>query len=105
MAVESKLTPAELVQFTGTTTYYRHWSGLVYTDGVQYLAERAGAYWLIDAIGSYQRYREVSGLDMQFWELEVSEDRSAELRMGEDLPEPLVLRQRIPYTDFPLDLK
>ncbi len=44
---------AELAQFTGTEQYYKHLGGLVYTDGVKYLAEKAGSYWLLDIIASY----------------------------------------------------
>ncbi|MDO8954440.1 MAG: hypothetical protein Q7V63_06300 [Gammaproteobacteria bacterium] len=41
----------ELNQFTGTEAWYKHWlSGMVYTDGIKYMAEEAGAYWLIDEI-------------------------------------------------------
>ena len=93
----------DLEQFIGTSQYYHHWSGLRYTDGVQFLAERGGAYWLIDAVASYQVTPSIRELDWQFWHLVVNEDRSALLEMGEDLPEPIVLRQEIPYTDFPLD--
>jgi len=38
----------DLSQFYGTENYYRHISGKVYTDGVQYFASRAGAYWFVD---------------------------------------------------------
>ncbi len=41
----------ELEQFYGTEKWYRHFTGLVYTDGIKYLAENAGAYWLIDLVG------------------------------------------------------
>ncbi len=100
----TKLTQSDLDQFIGTSQYYRHWTGLLdYTDGVHYLAEQAGAYWLIDAIGSYQIPPRIRELPIQFWRLRVDEDRSALLEMGEDLPEPIVLRQEIPYTDFCLD--
>ena len=54
------LHPAEfqldLRQFTGTTQWHR-WSKLtelVCTDGAKYLADEAGAYWLLDAIASHQ---------------------------------------------------
>ena len=46
------LSEADLAQFTGTSTYYQHSLSVQYTDGVHYLAERGGAYWLIDAIPS-----------------------------------------------------
>ena len=67
------------------------------------MAEKGEAYWLIDTIGSFQSYPEIRALPWQFWHLIVKEDRSAILEMGEDLPEPIVLRQRISYTDFPLE--
>jgi len=44
----------ELDGFCGTQNYYRHFTGLNYTDGVKHLADRAGAYWLVDAVFSWQ---------------------------------------------------
>ena len=51
----SKLSPLDadtLAQFTGSQHFYRH--GLVrevlYTEGVEYVVDNAGAYWLLDAI-------------------------------------------------------
>ena len=89
----------DLGQFIGTINYYQHWTGRgVYTDGVQYLAEKAGAYWLIDAVFSHRR-RE----PFQIWTLEKNEDNSAVLTMQEDRGEPIRVCQEIPFTDFPLD--
>ncbi len=88
----------DLNQFTGTENYYRHWMGCVFTDGVQYLAEQAGAYWLIDAVFSYRR-RE----PFQVWTLKKNDDNSAVLTMQEDSGEPAKVRQTIPFTDFPLE--
>lgn len=46
-----KAAPAlDLSQFYGTENYYRHISGKVYTDGVQYFASQAGAYWFVDLV-------------------------------------------------------
>ena len=42
-----------LAQFTGTERYYRINRKCVLTDGAKYLAETAGAYWLMDAAASY----------------------------------------------------
>lgn len=44
--------PIDLTGFTGSTVWYRHplsrrWT---YTEGVQYFAEEAGAYWLLDIL-------------------------------------------------------
>lgn len=91
----------ELSGFTGTTQYHRNFTGLLYTDGVAYLAERAECYWLIDLVGSYQA--DVRNVPFQLWELRVSEDRSAIATMREDTGQPAVVEQRIEYTDFPLD--
>ena len=46
-----KAKPAlDLSPFYGTENYYRHISGKVYTDGVQYFASQAGAYWFVDLV-------------------------------------------------------
>ena len=90
----------ELMQFTGTENYYRNFTGLVFTDGVKYLADKAGAYWLIDLVGSYQpRLRK---MPFQLWELKVKDDKSALITMVEDIGRPTKIRQQIPSTDFPL---
>ena len=48
------LTQADL--FTGTEVWYRHSliRKILYTEGIQYPAEKAGAYWLIDEIAFSQ---------------------------------------------------
>jgi len=90
----------ELLQFTGTLHYYRHFTGLHYTDGIQYLAEHAGAYWLIDLVGSYQH--KLRHVPFQIWTLTVNDDHTARATMREDDNQPTTVRQDIPYTDFPL---
>ncbi|MCK9598089.1 MAG: hypothetical protein M0R06_03545 [Sphaerochaeta sp.] len=59
---EEKLSKEELeaglAQFYGSEQWYKaSFGGVVYTDGVKYLADHAGAYWLIDAVASYQGAR------------------------------------------------
>ena len=98
------LTKADLRQFTGTETWFRH--GLVrsvlYTEGVQYVAETAGAYWLLDAIAFAQRGdQRVAGAEFQSWKLRVSADQTAIL-ICEDGNGGELLRTRYDYTDFPL---
>jgi hypothetical protein len=97
--METKISESDLGQFIGTVNYYRHSIGQgVYTDGVQYLAEKAGAHWLVDAVFSHRR-RE----PFQIWTLKKNADDSAVLTMQEDSGECAKVRQKIPYTDFPLD--
>jgi len=45
---------AALAHFTGTTQWYRNpmFPAYTYTDGVKFLAEEAGEYWLIDYVFS-----------------------------------------------------
>jgi hypothetical protein len=44
---------SELAQFHGGETLYRHRLGFTFTEGVRHLADRCGAFWLIDLIGSF----------------------------------------------------
>ena len=93
----------ELGQFTGTEQYYRHLFGK-FTDGVKYMADKAGAYWLIDAVMSYQISRKTKGVPFQVWTLKKNEGKnSAVLEMKEDIDAPVLVSQRIPFTDFPLE--
>jgi hypothetical protein len=99
------LTNSDLCQFTGTEYWYRHSLNrdVVYTEGVQYVADKGGAYWLIDAIAIAQRSEKtVSAEVFQVWTLKVREDRSASL-VCDDGNDNIVYAQHIPFTDFPLD--
>lgn len=105
----SKLTHADLAGFTGTTRYYRYsplFRSFVLTDGTKYLAEAGECYWLFDQIASLQFLPVIRNHPelrvMQFWYLEVREDRSAVLRCEWD-KNKTVYMDVIPYTDFPLE--
>lgn len=99
METKHTLTQADLDQFIGTENHYPHsMRQLVYTDGVKYMADAGGAFWLIDAIASYRRKE-----PFQIWELKVKPDKSCVLTMREDTGQPTKVRQEIPYTDFPLE--
>ena len=100
-----------LSHFTGGDDHYRHWLGYQYTSGVKYLADQAGAYWLIDVIASHQpqvrrKIRNAGDRDFQVWEIKVNPDHSAKVicHNGKTAGEDKVIykAQRIPYTDFPL---
>jgi arginine repressor len=85
--------------------FFEHFTGLLYTKGVQSLAESAGAYWLIDAVASYQLDKRVRNnqrlLEFQLWELDVK-DHNAYLTVKADSGEASVVAQFIEYTNFPL---
>lgn len=102
-----------LNQFTGSTQFYRNAfnRAVLYTEGVQYLAENGEAYWLIDAIAIHIGSREFQLAAAQderislihFWKLAVSPDRSANLTALADSGETPFIVQKIPFTDFPLE--
>ena len=102
MGIEEKLTEGDLQMFTGTEHYYKHPFGLLYTDGIAFMAEKGKCYWLIDTIGSYQREKRVKKMSIQFWRLRKNPDRSALLELCYDIPGEVILKQHIQYTTFPL---
>jgi len=102
------LRESDLTQFCGSSEFFQHWSKrLVYTEGVRHMVEHGGAYWLIDAVASYQPDKRITSrpdlVDFQLWELAVAEDKSAVLTMRPDSGQPAVITQAIPFTDFPLE--
>jgi hypothetical protein len=94
---------ADLAGFSGTEGYTKYLGGLMLTDGVRYLAENAGCFWLLDIIASYQsKCRKDADLrEMQFWKLTVNADDSAVVTC-EDGNGNVKITQKMEYTDFPL---
>lgn len=104
----------DLAQFTGTNAWYqlsplyRH----VGTDGVVFLADAAGCYWLLDMIASH-----LTSMDAMIYESQAFFRKSPEGEGGrftlegykndstdELADDPIVLAsQDVSYTDFPLD--
>jgi len=96
-----------LSQFTGTEHYFKHWTGkLLFTDGMQYLSNKAGAYWLLDIIASYQgKLKRL--YDFQIWSLLRDNNGAGDgcvITMKIDTGEPDIIRQHIKFTDFPFDV-
>jgi hypothetical protein len=94
---------ADLAMHSGSETCYRHWAGtLRFTEGVQYLAETASAYWLIDLIASWCPHASLRNEEFVLWKLVVNSDRTA-TAIADDGNGRELVRQDIPWTDFPLD--
>jgi hypothetical protein len=96
----------ELAHFTGTESYTNlryPWlkKRFLLTDGTKYLAEKASAFWLMDAIASHQTNGQLAAEEFQFWTLDVNEKHEAVLTCTDGNEKQLVC-QEIPYTDFPL---
>lgn len=104
----------DLGRYTGTDNYWR--SGFVYkdrslsyTDGVQYVAEKAKAYWLIDmclshAVEIYKKYAATEPrkfYDVLVCELTLKEDSDGAVFMVYDGDRRIIALQDIQFTYFP----
>ena len=127
------LTAAELNQFTGTEHWHRHTlnTKITFTDGVQFLAERAGAYWLIDEIACANlrlpgmprllgteileialwgtpkatipdAVKTLEGQKFQVWKLRLDDPGDGATLSVEDGNGNMLHSKRIEFTDFPL---
>ena len=95
------LTETDLRQFCGTEQYHKlTLTPLNCTDGVAHVATEGNAFWLVDAIASYQHLHKDK--PFQLWELSVN-DKKGVLTMKEDTNEPILVEQKFSYTDFPLE--
>jgi hypothetical protein len=88
-----------LEQFYGTQYYYPLWPKVFLTDGVQFLAQEAACYWLMDAIASH--LSEI-GTDDWFVQVRMTVDGNRATMIYEDGSGSEHARQEIPYTDFPM---
>ena len=96
----------ELRNFYGTEHYYRTNPGLLVTDGVKFLADNAGCYWLLDMVWSYLPVLRKSR-DTFFVVVLTKEgvlDPGAIFTIQDDIPpNRTYAQQAIEHTDFPLD--
>jgi hypothetical protein len=104
------MTPEELAAALDNPPYgdchYKHPLGLSYTEGIKMLATEAKAYWLLDVICSYQPVlrKKARLADFHFWTVKHT-GQGCYVICWEDT-EKEVLRQYVPYTDFPqVDVK
>jgi hypothetical protein len=95
----------QLRHFTGSEHWYRHGINrkVTFTDGAKYVADTAGAYWLLDEIAIIQPYeKSVAAEEFQVWTLKVRENHTATLTC-EDGNRHVVFTKEIEFTDFPSD--
>lgn len=90
----------KLKTFTGTENYYKYIGGLLLTEGVKFMAEECGAFWLLDILASYQI--KFKNIPFQIWNLRKDGDK-AKVTLKEDSNCPILAEQEIEYTDFPLE--
>lgn len=107
------LKEADLAQFHGTENWYKHplSRSITYTDGVQYVAEHGGAYWLLNEIILLQTEPKlkprvndvvlVRSEPFQVCKLRVLFGSAAVLTCGDGNNNTVYIKD-IPFTDFPL---
>lgn len=98
----------ELKQFHGTSQYHKHLfpgkSPIIITDGCKYVRDKCNAYWLFDAILSYQCEKVLRSVNFQIWELKrLKKDLSWLLTCREDSDKRPIISQTIEFSDFPIE--
>jgi hypothetical protein len=97
------LDEADLANFTGSENWFKHWLGKVlFTDGVKFIADSAGAYWLVDEIAINQTRPRIRAEEFQVWLLKVDLEKRKGVLSCDDGNGVVVFSKRIDYTDFPL---
>ena len=93
---------SELAHFTGTTQWFYNpmFPNFYYTDGVKYLAEKAGAYWLLVYIFSNQ-ISPIKEQPFQVWKITVVNNEGT-IKV-EDGNYNVIKEFKILFTDFPLE--
>lgn len=102
MTQRKPLSESDLAAFTGSENWYRHGlTGTLYTDGAKYVADVAGAYWLLDEIAIAQCFdKRLKREEFQVWKLSVRPDNRATLSC-DDGNDNIVFSKEIEFTDFP----
>lgn len=102
---------ADLAYFTGTEDWHRYSiAPFTLTDGVKYVADEAGAYWLVDIVMSWQFDERVAREPFQVWKLVLDSTGTGATVYCEDgngneirvKSSEIGLPQKIGFTDFPL---
>jgi hypothetical protein len=90
-----------LANFTGSQQWFKHGLArtVLFTEGVKYVADNAGAYWLIDIIALSQVNNKVRVEEFQVWNLSVKDGKAT--ISCDDGNDNIVLTQSVDYTDFP----
>ena len=102
MTVAEKL--PDLGHFSGTEGYYRHrvlgQISVLLTDGAKYVAENAGAWWLMDLAAISGRQWLLEGDGFATLTITATEQGTATIKVT-DGNENVIEEQHIEFTDFP----
>ena len=100
MACNAAKLEQELHQFIGTEHYYSIRADFMGTDGVKYLAEQAGCFWLLDLYWSH--LLNIDHIANPFTVLKMTVQNSAAYVVIEDGNDNVLAQQFVEYTDFQL---
>lgn len=99
-----------LMQFIGTSKYFRYplvrkgGEDLLYTEGVQFLAENGKCYWLLDSILLNSVLNPtLRDVPFQHWVLSVDLERRAGKLTCDDGNSNVLYTEEVHFTDFPLN--
>ena len=88
----------------GTEKYYKHFGGLLYTDGVKEMCEKLGAYWFIDIVASYiPKYREKDTFGVARFHVDLED--SSGVFFIDNGNNKVYRTQEVEYTDLEINLK
>lgn len=88
----------QLKFFNGTENHFKHLSGFLYTDGVQFLASQFATYWLIDEI-LFMNCTTPLG-EFQVWKLKRKGTSDVFTLSCEDGDDNEIFSKEIPFSDF-----
>lgn len=91
------LNETDLAHFTGAENFWRHPSGLVYTDGARHVFQKGEAYWLLDSIAYVSL---ILKEPFQVWTLVVSDGQGS--LACDDGNNNALYASDLFFTDFPL---
>ena len=96
-------------QTIGSENTYRHaFGGLIYTDGIKFVADTCGAHWLIDLVASWQTKSRVRRETFQLWVVTPPQTYDEPWLVDAWTDSPShgnhIVQQSIEYSDFPVEL-
>ena len=95
----------QLSQFSGTENYYRITPDTIITDGAKFVADKAGAYWLMTAIASYlPDFTNKETFIVANLKVTRTATACTALLKLDDGNDNVLAEQFIEYTDFELDM-
>ena len=94
----------DLNQFTGSEDFFKHSINrkLIYSEGVEYLAEQARCYWLIDLIACVLLPHLLIKYNDSFYSIELLVTGNSAVITVDDGNDNIHINHKVRWTDFPI---